>query len=289
MEKTRALVGSKKDVRPQYGLSAANMRTLNYEVCRMGTAGRALTFLAGFAIGAAVGYLFYGGIGRDASGEPTALTYALNVLFGGGAGICAGFAGIPIRERGILRRRFIKLSRQFRDMLESLNTSLGAGKNVRDSFSAVYEDLKAQYEEDAYILRELEVILSGIANNIDIEDLLEDFGRRSGNADIASFAGVFRVCGRRGGDIKDAVRSTHEILSDKLEIREEIETAVTSSKTEQSIMMVMPVALIFIVKVMSPDFASNFTSAPGIAATTVAIALFVAAYFVGRAVLDIKI
>jgi tight adherence protein B len=289
MKKTRALSSSKKDVRPQYGLSAANMRTFNYEVCRMGTAERALTFMAGFAIGAAVGYLFYGGIGRDASGSPTALTYTLDILFGGGAGLGAGFAIIPVRERIILRRRFIKLNRQFRDMLESLNTSLGAGKNVRDSFTAVYEDLKAQYEEDAYILRELEVILSGIANNIDIEELLEDFGRRSGNGDIASFAGVFRVCGRRGGDIKDAVRSTHEILSDKLEIREEIETAVTSSKTEQSIMMVMPVALIFIVKVMSPDFASNFTSVPGIASTTVAVALFILAYLVGRAVLDIKI
>jgi tight adherence protein B len=282
-------MGKARGAAPQYELSATNLRALNYGVCRMGPMERILTFLAGFAAGAAVGYLFYGGIGRDAYGDPTALTRVLDALFCAGAGTGAGFACVPLRARAVLRRRAQRLSRQFRDMLESLNTSLGAGKNVRDSFTAVYEDLKAQYEENAYILQELKIILSGVANNIDIEDLLEDFGRRSGNGDIASFASVFRVCGRRGGDVKDSVRSTHEILSDKLEMREEIETAVTSGKTEQNVMMVMPVALIFVVKVMSPDFAANFTSLAGIASTTVAIALFIAAYFVGRAVMDIKI
>jgi tight adherence protein B len=126
-------------------------------------------------------------------------------------------------------------------------------------------------------------------NNIGIEELLEDFGQRSGNGDIASFASVFRACGRLGGDIREAVRSTNEILTDKLEIREEIETAVTSGKAESRAMMFMPAALIFIVKAMSPDFAPSFASPAGIVATTVAMALFVTAYLVGRAVLDIKI
>lgn len=282
-------MGRARGAAPQYERSATNLRALNYGVCRMGPVEKILTFLAGFAVGAAVGYLFYGGIGRDAYGDATTLTHILDALFCAGAGAGAGAACVPLRARAILRGRAQRLNRQFRDMLESLNTSLGAGKNVRDSFTAVYEDLKAQYEENAYILQELKIILSGVANNIDIEELLEDFGRRSGNGDIASFASVFRVCGRRGGDVKDSVRSTHEILSDKLEMREEIETAVTAGKTEQNVMMVMPVALIFVVKVMSPDFAANFTSLAGIVSTTAAIALFIAAYFVGRAVMDIKI
>ncbi|MDR1217639.1 MAG: type II secretion system F family protein [Oscillospiraceae bacterium] len=282
-------MGRARGAAPQYERSATNLRALNYGVCRMGPVEKILTFLAGFAVGAAVGYLFYGGIGRDAYGDATTLTHILDALFCAGAGAGAGSACVPLRARAILRGRAQRLNRQFRDMLESLNTSLGAGKNVRDSFTAVYEDLKAQYEENAYILQELKIILSGVANNIDIEELLEDFGRRSGNGDIASFASVFRVCGRRGGDVKDSVRSTHEILSDKLEMREEIETAVTAGKTEQNVMMVMPVALIFVVKVMSPDFAANFTSLAGIVSTTAAIALFIAAYFVGRAVMDIKI
>jgi tight adherence protein B len=255
----------------------------------MRTLEKALTFLVGFAVGAAVGYLFYGGVGADAYGRPTALTRVLDAAFAGAAGLFGGIALIPARRRSLLERRKRDLNRQFRDMLESLNTSLGAGKNVRESFAAVYEDLRRQYDEGAYILLELRIILSGIANNADIEDLLQDFGSRSRSADIISFAGVFKCSHRKGGDIRDAIRSTHEILSDKMEIREEIETAVTAAAAERNVMMVMPVALIFVIKAMSPDFASNFTTPAGIAATTAAVALFIAAYFVGRAVLDIEI
>jgi tight adherence protein B len=74
-----------------------------------------------------------------------------------------------------------------------------------------------------------------------------------------------------------------------MEIREDIETVVTANKNEQNIMMVMPIALIGMIKMMSPDFAANFVSLTGIIATTVAVALFVVAHFVGKAVLDIKI
>ena len=174
-------------------------------------------------------------------------------------------------------------------LVESLTTSLGAGKNVTDSFKTIYDDLQVQYEEDAFILKELEVIISGMANNVDVEDVLEDFGRRSGIGDIESFANVFRICYRKGGNIKDTIRSTHAILSDKMEIAEDIETVVTGSKNEQNIMVVMPILLIGMIKLMSEDFADNFTTITGIISTTIAIGLFVASYFIGKAVLDIKV
>ena len=281
--------GPKKEKEPAYYQSATNMRAYNYKVYHMNLFEKLIYFLIGFCAGAAVGYLFYGGIGKNQFGDPTTVTVALNIIISGSAGLAAGLKFIPIRINQIITRRKKKLNAQFRDMLEALNTSLGAGKNVPDSFKAVYDDLKVQYEEDAFILNELQIILSGMANNVDIEDLLYDFGGRSGNGDIASFANIFKICYRKGGNIKDTIRSTHEILSDKMEIREEIETVVTSSKTEQNIMIVMPIALIGMIKMMSPDFAANFTTLTGVISTTVAIALFVIAHYVGKAVLDIKV
>ena len=123
-----------------------------------------------------------------------------------------------MRTKQIIENQQKKVRNQFRDLLEALNTSLGAGKNVVDSFHGVYDDLKLQYDENAFILKELEVILAGMANNVDIEDILLDFGIRSGIDDIYSFANVFKICYRKGGNIKDTIRSTHNILSDKMEI-----------------------------------------------------------------------
>ncbi|MBP3335341.1 MAG: hypothetical protein J6L61_04275 [Ruminiclostridium sp.] len=274
---------------PQYYLSATNMPTYNYKVYHMKLIEKTLYFLLAFIVGAAVGYLFYGGIGKDEFGMPTPTTWALNIIIPSIVGIIAGKLFVPMRKKALIAKQKKELSHQFRDMLDALTTSIGAGKNVNDSFFGIYEDLKIQYDSDAYILHELEVIISGIHNNIAIEDVLEDFGVRSGNDDILSFANVFRISYRKGGNIKDIIRNTHSILSDKMEIAEDIETLVTSNKLEQNIMTLMPIVLIAAIKMMSPEFANNFVTTTGIISTTASIVIFVAAYFIGKAVLDIKL
>lgn len=280
----------KKEVvqEPEYFMSATNVPTLNYRVYNMKPVEKIVTFLVAFAAGAFVGYLFYGGIGKDEFDQPTTLTWVLNILIPTVIGFVAGRLFVPMRVKSIVTKRRNELNHQFRDMLEALTTSLGAGKNVNDSFFAVYEDMKVQYDSDAYILKELEVIISGIHNNVAIEDVLQDFGDRSDIDDIKSFANVFKISYRKGGNIKDIIRNTHNILSDKMEIAEDIETLVTSNKMEQNIMIIMPIALIGVIKMMSPEFAANFVTPTGIISTTVSIVIFVVAYFIGKAVLDIK-
>ena len=279
----------KKEQEPQYYLSPTHIETLNYKVYYMSKKEKILYFLLAFAVGAVVGYLFYGGIGKDEFGNPTAITYILNILIPTVVGLVAGKFYLPMRTEQIVNKRRKQLNVQFRDMLDGITTSLGAGNNVMNSFNAVYNDLKIQYSEDAFILKELEVILSGIQSNFNIEDLLEDFGTRSGIDDITSFANVFKICYRKGGNIQDVIQSTHAILSKKMEIKEDIETTVSGSKMDQMIMIVMPILLIGMIKVMSPEFASNFVTVSGLVATTIAIVMFVASYFVGKAIMDIKV
>lgn len=278
-----------KELEPQYYMSASNSPVLNYKVYYMKPLEKVAYFLVAFAVGAVVGYLFYGGIGKDDYGNPTTITTVLNILIPTVVGIIAGKLFLPMRVEQIIEKRRQQVSLQFRDMLDSLNTSLGAGKNVPESFMTVYGDLKVQYEEGSYILNELEVIIAGMRNNVDIEDMLYDFGERTGIDDIKSFANVFKISYRKGGNMKDIIRNTYNILSDKMAIQEEIETIVASNKMEQNIMIVMPIALIGIIKFMSPDFADNFTSATGLISTTIGIVLFGVAYWLGKEFLNIKV
>ena len=276
------------ELEPQYYLSATNMQTLNYKVYYMKPMEKLAYFLLAFAVGAAVGYLFYGGIGKDEFGNPTTLTWILNILIPTAIGLIAGRLFVPMRVKSIIAKRRNNLRHQFKDMLEALTTSLGAGKNVNDAFFSVYEDMKVQYDSETFILKELEIVIAGIHNNVALEEVLEDFGKRSNIDDIKSFANVFKISYRKGGNIKDVIRNTHSILSDKMEISEDIETLVTSTKMEQNIMLVMPIALISIIKMMSPEFAANFVTPTGIISTTITIIIFVVAYFIGSAVLEIK-
>lgn len=273
---------------PQYYLSPTHIEALNYKVYYMSAIEKILYFLGAFIVGAFVGYLFYGGIGKDEYGNATTLTYILNVVVSCGIGLLTGKLFLPIRSKQILEKRRRQLSIQFRDMLDGITTSLGAGNNVLNSFNSVYKDLKVQYNEDAYIIKELEIILSGMSSNFKIENLLEDFGNRSGIVDIVSFANVFKICYRKGGNIQEIISCTHSILSQKMEINEDINTTISGSKMDQMIMIVMPVILIALIKMMSPEFAENFVTGTGIISTTIAIGMFVAAYRVGKIIMDIK-
>jgi tight adherence protein B len=51
----------------------------------------------------------------------------------------------------------------------------------------------------------------------------------------------------------------------------------------------MPVILITMIKFAGSDFASNFTTPTGILSTTIAIAMFVGAYMLGRKILKIEV
>ena len=127
----------KKPVQPQHYVSATNIQTYNYKVYYMKPLEKVLYFLLAFIVGAAVGYLFYGGIGKDEFGDPTLVTRVSDAIISCTAGLVAGFAFIPIRTKQIIEKQIRTLKSQFRDMLEALTTNLGAGKNITDSFQSV--------------------------------------------------------------------------------------------------------------------------------------------------------
>lgn len=280
---------NKEEQEPQYYLSATNVPTYNYKVYYMKPMEKVLYFVLAFAVGAAVGYLFYGGIGKDEFGQATTLTHILDIVISSIVGIAAGIMYLPIRTKQILNKKRNDLKLQFRELLDALSTSLGSGKNVMDAFKSAYDDLSIIYSEEASIIQELAVIIDGIHNNVDVEKSLMDFGIRSGIEDIESFANVFETCYRKGGNIKDVIKNTQQIITEKMEVEMEIQTVVAASSNEQMIMTVLPIGLVGIIKLMSPEFSNNFTSTVGIISTTIAIVAFVAAYFVGRKILSIKI
>lgn len=67
-------------------------------------------------------------------------------------------------------------------MLDSLSNSFSAGKNTPDAFTDAYSDLKLAYGEQAPIVKEMAIIVSGLHNNFVIEDLLRDMSARCGIA-----------------------------------------------------------------------------------------------------------
>lgn len=277
----------KKEREPKYLPNPLNNQMLNYAEYYMSTGEKCLYSLILFAAGAVVGWAFYGGLFK-VDGIATIATYISNVVV-----MCA-VGGIAIKiflsevQAFLKKRRASALSVQFRDLLESLNTSLSSGSTVADAFTDAPGALLNQYGSDSYIITELNAIISGVANGQTLEVMLNDFGMRSDNEDIQNFANVMANCYRLGGDFKNVVRRTKDIIGDKMAVSSEIATKVASNKFQHSAMCVIPVILVIMLKHMSSMFSENLATPIGVIVTTISVAILTASFFWGRRIVEIN-
>lgn len=204
------------------------------------------------------------------------------------AGIACGLAFIPIRRKQTIKKRRQNLKNQFRSFLDSMSTSVGAGKNMYGALESARYDLENQFGPDADIVIETKTVLAGVYSNIQIEDMFKNFAERSGIDDVYNFANVFATSYGPGGNMRDVIRNTASIIGDKIEIQMELETMVAGQKNEMNIMLLMPVLFIVVMKNMG-DGLVDLSSPEGILSVTIALALFIAAYFVGQKITDIKL
>lgn len=280
---------TKKIREPEYIKSGLNTPMLNYKVYYMSTQEKITTFLMSFFIGGFVGWVFYGNQFLDEYGEATQATTVTNLILFTIFGLVVTFFLYPRRRDSLKEKRTIELTNQFRSFLDALSVSLSSGMNMRDSLNSIVTDLQNEYSDDAYIVKEVREMIIGQQNNIDLEVMLASLGERSEIEDIKNFAMVFGMSYRAGGNIKDIVRRTNDIISQKIEIKQEIQTALSSNKMQFKIMMVIPVVMMLLLRMMSSSFAASFATIPGIISVTLAIGMFYAAYRLGSKIMDVEV
>jgi tight adherence protein B len=196
-----------------------------------------------------------------------------------------------IKVKEIIKRRKHNLNLQFRDLLYSLSASLMAGKSIESAFRTSFDDLSIQYpEQDTDIIREITYIVHRLEMNYTIEEAIIDFSNRARIEDIENFVNVFKVCKRSGGDLVQVIKSTTDIINEKIHIKQEIENLIAQRRFEQKVLSFLPFALVALINISAADFmAPVFTTIKGRIAMTIAVGLFVAAYFVSKKLMSIEV
>lgn len=196
-----------------------------------------------------------------------------------------------IRTRQIIRRRKRELNTQFKDLLYALASSMSAGRSLEGAFRDALRDLEVIYPDaETPIMLETAYIIRCIEMNMTVEDAIGQFAVRAHNEDIQSFSDVIRICKRSGGNLIEVLRSTSQLISDKIETKNEIETLITAKKFESRILSCTPIVMVAVLSVSSPAYMKPvFTTALGNIVMTVAIVMFVAAFFIGEKIMDIEV
>ncbi len=192
------------------------------------------------------------------------------------------------KEREIIKRQ--KLGLQFKDAVLAVSASLNAGYSIENAFCEAHKDLCQIYEKEEVIVKEFLLLKRQLKNNFVLEKLLLDFGERSQVEEIKDFAEVFSVAKRSGGDLNKIIQRTVLIISEKLEVKREIQTMLASKKLEQKIMNLVPMLILFYISITSPGFFhSLYGNIAGIMIMTICLFLYGFAYFLGKKIIDIEV
>lgn len=200
---------------------------------------------------------------------------------------------IPFWKKSMKRKeedRRKELAGQFRESIMAVSTALNAGYSIENAFVEAFHDMSQMYGADAMITREYRIMTERLKNNETLEKILNDFAKKSGIEDVSDFSDVFCAAKRSGGDMVKIIRRAAGNISDKIEVKREIETMMSAKKFEQRIMEIVPFGIIGYLGVASPGFLDIlYHNIPGIAVMTFCLALYAGGFFMAEKIIDIEI
>lgn len=183
-----------------------------------------------------------------------------------------------------------RLTLEFKELLQLLMANLQAGYSVENAFKEAQKDYTATYGGNTYLSKELSVIKRGLENNIMLEQLLSNIGERSGVEEIKDFSEIFSIAKKSGGDLNQIMRTIAHTISDKIDVKGEIQTMMSAKKLEQKIMSVIPIFIILYVSITSSEFlAVLYHNSVGIIIMTICLIIYGAAIYLAGRIVDIQI
>ncbi len=180
-----------------------------------------------------------------------------------------------------------QLREQFKECILSVVSSLQAGYAVENAFLESREDMRSLYGEQSFIYQELEFLRRGLVINITLEEQLADLALRSDCEEIQQFAGIFTIARKSGGNLPEIIKTSANLISQRLETEQEVTLLLAGQKMEQGIMKGMPFGILLYLGVSYPGyFDPLYHNLSGIAVMSLCLALYVAAYLLGEFILQ---
>jgi tight adherence protein B len=180
-----------------------------------------------------------------------------------------------------------KLLLQFCDMIRSVSSAMTVGYSVENAFLESYRDMLRMHGKDSMICRELEWIRRGLVMNLTLEQLLDDFGKRSRIEQIREFSAVCSITGRNGGSMTEVIRSFTELIYRQKDTREEILTQTSGRRMEQNLMNVIPFAILMYIEASNRGyFRMLYHNMTGVIVMSICLLVYMTACYLSDRILD---
>ncbi|MCM1244551.1 MAG: type II secretion system F family protein [Roseburia sp.] len=222
------------------------------------------------------------------------ISFVILMLFYDHALVCmllavpAAVLFLKIFKHSLIEKRRWQLTVQFKDAMESLVSAMAAGYSLENAVGQAKKDLALMYSEDDIIRKEFEHLVRKLELKVPVEKLLGDLGMRSGVEDIILFGEILVTAKKTGGNIVQVMRRTSANISEKIEMKREIDALVSGKKMESRCMTAVPLLMIVYLRIFSPGFLDPLYRNPaGAAVMTGALLVYAGAFLWGQRIMKI--
>lgn len=157
-------------------------------------------------------------------------------------------------KKHLINRQKEKLLLQFKEWLFSINSSLTSGYALENAIQESLIELETIFGRGSYIYEEVSLMVRKINLHIPLDEILDNFALRSGLNDINNFSQVISIVKKNGGNMIGVLKNASETIGEEISLRNQINTAVSSSIYELYIMAIFPLLIIKYIDLTQPGF-----------------------------------
>lgn len=197
-----------------------------------------LVVIAGGMLGGTIGWLFYDSI------------IASSLL----AATVACFSPTWWKSKRRRKERE-ELLYQFQQAVTAMSSSLASGRSIEQAIKQCIGDLRMMYpSEDARMISELKRVEARMSYGEPVDKCLYELAERTDLEEIRQFVEVLTVCKRTGGNMREVMRKTGDVLRDKIEVNRDLVILVASKRWEAKALAAAPIVFLLFLKWSSPEY-----------------------------------
>ena len=157
-------------------------------------------------------------------------------------------------ERWRIKRQKKRYLIAFKELLYALASNLRVGYSVENAWKRMRKDLQLLYPEDEALMKDIREVEESLELHIPIEVAIERMSKKQELEEVQSFSEVLSTARQSGGNLVHMMDKTAEVIAEKIEVEQEIQTILSGKKLEQKIMCGMPVLMLLYLRVTNPTY-----------------------------------
>lgn len=182
-------------------------------------------------------------------------------------GIASCAVGVLLRANAQKRRQRQELAREMPDVFRSLAVSLGSGKTLPQAIEYVGT------HERGPVGVEFGKTAMSIRCGVSVAEALEELSRSLDAPGTELLATALSISQRTGSPLRDLLLSSAKMVEGKTELDRTLVTKTAQARLSARIVCILPILMVAILSMLSPEFRGGVLAPQGMACLAVALVL----------------